>query len=118
MENHSYIEFKKERDLGSILSDTFRFIRENWKAYFLTVLKISAPAMVVVLAALGFYFYSFSGLFTSTTAGDPDLSGTLGMGAAAIILVLAGTITYVLMNASSLFFIKSYIDNNGKSRLL
>ena len=38
MENNSFIEFKKERDLGAIITDTFKFIRENWKEYFLTVL--------------------------------------------------------------------------------
>lgn len=117
MENHSHIEFKKERDLGSILSDTFKFIRENWKEYFLTVLKISAPALIVMLAALGFYFYSFSGMFSSiseTNINGPDFSSSFTMGLAAIILMLAGSATYVLMNASSLYFIRSYINNNGE----
>ena len=69
MENHSYIEFKEERDLGSILSDTFKFLRENWKSYFLTVLKICGPALLVFMTAFGFYMYSFSGLFTGI--GEP-----------------------------------------------
>nr|MDJ0646603.1 hypothetical protein [Flavobacteriaceae bacterium] len=118
MENHSYIEFKKERDLGSILSDTFKFIRENWKPYFLTVLKISAPALVIMLAALGFYFYSFSGMFSTISvdpSAEPSASSAFTMGLSAIVLMLAATATYVLMNMSSLYYIKSYINNNGKT---
>ena len=118
MENHSFIEFKKERDLGSILSDTFKFIRENWKPYFLTVLKISAPALIVMLVAIGFYFYSFSGMFSNLNATtydglEPNVSNTFSMGFSAIILMIAATATYVLMNASSLYYIKTYIKNNG-----
>ncbi len=116
MKNISYIEFKKERDLGGILSDTFRFIRENWKPYFLTVLKIAAPALIVMLLAVGFYFYSFSGMFSSLGVdgtGEPDITSTFSTGLSAIILLVAATATYVLMNMASLYYIKSYIENNG-----
>jgi len=118
MENHSFIEFKKERDLGSILSDTFKFIRENWKSYFLTVLKISAPALIIMLVSVGFYMYSFSGMFSQIAADDlgvlkPNIASTGMMITSAIVLMISATATYVLMNISSLYFIKSYIDNDG-----
>lgn len=120
MGNHSYIEFKKERDLGSILSDTFKFIRENWKAYFLTVLKISGPALIIVLTALGFYFYSLSGMFTSIGSPgfeneSPDLANSGLMFIAVIVLMFAAVALYVLMNMASLYYIKSYIKNSGKA---
>lgn len=121
MENHSYIEFKQERDLGSILSDTFKFLRENWRAYFLTVLKICGPVLLVFLTALGFYFYSISGMMSGLgTPGweqdGPDVSSTGIMMLAVVVLMLAGTALYVLMNMASLYYIKSYIDHGGEIR--
>ena len=35
--NKEYIEFKKERDLGSIITDAFKFIRIEGKQFFLTI---------------------------------------------------------------------------------
>ena len=118
MENYSYIEFKKERDLGSILSDTFKFIRENWKSYFLTVLKICAPALVVVLVSLAVYFYSLSGMFSNIgTPGweseAPDIGNSGLMFVAVFALIFAGVTLYVLMHMASLYYIKSYIKNAG-----
>ena len=118
MENHSYIEFKQERDLGTILSDTFRFIRENWRAYFLTVLKICGPVLLIFLTALGFYMYSFSGLFTGIgqpgwEQEGPDTGSAGMMVISVVVFMIAAIALYVLMNVSSLYFVRSYIDNNG-----
>ena len=120
MENHSYIEFKRERDLGTILSDTFRFIRENWRAYFLTVLKICGPVLLIFLTALGFYMYSFSGLFTGIgqpgwEQEGPDTGSAGMMVISVVVFMLAAIALYVLMNVSSLYFVRSYIDNNGRT---
>ncbi len=118
MENLNYIEFKQERDLGTILSDTFRFIRENWRSYFLTVLKICGPVLLVFLTALGFYLYSFSGLFSGVgqpgwEQEGPDLSSTSMMFISVVVLLISAVALYVLMNAASLYYVRSYIDNRG-----
>lgn len=120
MQNNSFIDFKRERDIGTILSDTFKFIRENWKNYFSTVLKISAPAIIIFLVALGFYLYSFSGLFPNfgtlqtNVNPEPEVENLGIMAIAGIVFFLAAIASYVFINISSLYFIKSYIDNNGK----
>ncbi len=119
MENYSFIEFKKERDLGTILSDTFKFLRENWKAYFLTILKVCGPVLLVFITALGFYMYSFSGLFSGIgepgwEQEGPDVNSTSLMFISIIVLMLAGIALYVLMNTASLYFIRSYITNKGE----
>jgi hypothetical protein len=48
--NSNYIEFKKQRELGEILSDTFAFFRNEFKPFFTTFFEIVGPflsAMVV-----------------------------------------------------------------------
>ena len=117
METINYIEFKKERDLGSIISDTFKFIRENWKSYFLTVIKITLPVLILFLLILGYYFYSLSGLFSNIDNDtiENTFSG-LGMVSFAItyiLLLFSGVALYVLMVMSSLYYIRSYINNGG-----
>lgn len=119
MENLDQIEFKKERDLGAIITDTFKFIRENWKDYFSTVFRIAGPPFILFIIAMGYYMVSVGGMMSDSTASIDNQfefeSGTnfMGMFGAVAIVMIAGIVFYVLMQMASLFFIKSYINNNG-----
>ena len=119
MDNNSYVEFKKERDLGSIITDTFKFIRENWKEYFTAVIKIAGPFILAGAIVMVLFMGSLSGLFNEmvgTVGNDPgtvfgilgEMFGWIGL------LILVATIVYVIVSITSLYFIKSYIKNNGK----
>ena len=44
------IQFKKQRDLGAILGDTFSFLRNEWKQLFTLIFKIAGPALILVVA--------------------------------------------------------------------
>lgn len=115
MENNNFIEFKKERDLGAIITDTFKFIRENWKEYFLTVLKIVGPVLAISLVFIVFYMLTVSDVFSELENVQNNPGGflqTMFSWFAAIIFVYA--ILYTLLSMASLYFIKSYIKNNGK----
>jgi len=115
MENNSFIEFKKERDLGAIITDTFKFIRENWKEYFLTVLKIVGPVLLLGLVVLVFYMFSMSDMFTDLAKIDSNPDGFLANIFSWIFgLMFVYILLYTLLSMSSLYFIKSYIKNNGK----
>jgi hypothetical protein len=115
MENNSFIEFKKERDLGAIITDTFKFIRENWKEYFLTVLKIVGPVLLLGLVVLVFYMFSMSDMFTDLAKIDSNPGGFLANIFSWIFgLMFVYILLYTLLSMSSLYFIKSYIKNNGK----
>lgn len=89
--NNDYIEFKKQRELGSILSDTFAFLRSQFKPFFGTYFKIVGPYLVIMLIASGFYLYSFQPIF--------------GMGAGNVDAVFSGA----LLAISLLVFILSFI---------
>lgn len=116
METENFIEFKKERDLGAIITDTFKFIRENWKEYFLTVLKIVGPVLMIALAVLVFYMFTMSDLFTNMVDFQNNSGSFLGTLFSWIFgLIFVYILLYTLLSMASLYFIKSYIANNGKA---
>ena len=114
------IEFKKERDLGAIITDTFTFIRENWKDYFLTVFKIIGPVLLIGAALLVFAMVSYSGaikgiISLDQSAPDPSevFGNMFGMFGWLFLMLLVFAIVYTLLAEVSLYYIKSYIENNG-----
>jgi len=114
------IEFKKERDLGAIITDTFTFIRENWKDYFLTVFKIIGPVLLVGAAILVFAMVSYSGAIKGILTLDqsaPDPSGAFdsifGMFGWLFLMFVVFGIVYTLLSEVSLYYVKSYIENDG-----
>ena len=85
------INFKKQRELGDILTDTFAFIRSEWKALFGMIFKLAGPALVIVLIA---YIY-----YMQTTLGSMGTADFLGSGVftfsfaiALFILLIAGIV--------------------------
>ncbi|UMB61579.1 hypothetical protein MHL31_05075 [Lutibacter sp. A80] len=114
METNSFIEFKKERDLGAIITDTFKFIRENWKEYFTVVLKIVGPVLLVGLGVLVFYMFTMSDLFSELDTIEANPIGFLSqMFSWVFVLIFVYVLMYTLLSMSSLYFIKSYIEHNG-----
>lgn len=109
METTNYVEFKKTRDLGSIITDAFKFIRENWKGYFGTIIKIAGPAFIVFIVAMGMYMRSLGGIFSDIDTPNFDIGIILYV----VILMISGLAFYVLMQMASLYYIKSYINNHG-----
>lgn len=111
----NFIEFKKERDLGAIITDTFKFIRENWKEYFLTVLKIVGPVLLIALTVLVLYMFTMSDLFKDLDNVDVNPGGFLSKIFSWFFgLMFVYILLYTLLSMASLYFIKSYINNFGK----
>lgn len=107
------IQFKKQRDLGEILGDTFKFIRLNWKLLFGLILKITGPALLVLL---GTYILYARSLFGTMDFVD-GLATWNSMGSSAVfsivLMIVAALVYYALLNGVIMHFIKSYINNNG-----
>ena len=107
-----YIEFKKKRELGEILSDTFAFIRNEFKSFCGVYFKIVGPYLVVMLICYGFYISQFGdpgNIFLSLgTVSSMALILAIGL-----LLLLSALVSYVMSQATVLFYIKSYVDNRG-----
>ena len=115
--SNNYIEFKKQRELGEILSDSFVFIRNEFKPFLGTILKIVGPYIFVMLISMGFYMYTIGDIFNLTAIGNTSIStySPLIMVLAVVALLLSSIAAYVLAQGTVLHYIKSYIDNRGST---
>ncbi len=120
MQNNSFIEFKKERDLGAIINDTFAFIRENWKPYFGAIIKIAGPFIlagsILMVVFLGYYLNVVGDMTGMNNGGNPDdvLGMLLPMFGWIGLLAIVFMLVYVIVSLTSLYYVKSYISNNGE----
>ncbi|WP_339609366.1 hypothetical protein [uncultured Planktosalinus sp.] len=108
------INFKQQREIGSIITDIFKFIREEGKSLFTIILKVTGPAL---LAMIGSYIF-----YMQTTLGNIErmiISETLGTNTIiSVFLLLISVIAfYSLIYGTILGYIKSYIDTDGKVNL-
>ncbi len=110
---NEFINFKKQREIGSILTDMFKFIRLNWKLLFELIFKVSGPALLIMLGAYVFYMQSMAGSFGLLESVGSYSNFSAKMILALIVLMIAGMVYYALLNGVVLHFIKSYIKNNG-----
>ena len=125
MEVDQQIEFRQERDLGTIISDTFRFFRLEWKPFFNFIFKIAiVPILVAVSAMTGtpmlYFTFTSSKLFANSDFENPEAfepTGFLGNStdilSATLVMSICYLIAYVFINIGSLYYIKSYIENEG-----
>ncbi|QAA80234.1 hypothetical protein EI546_00135 [Aequorivita sp. H23M31] len=107
------IHFKQQRELGSILTDVFKFIRLNWKPLFNLIFKIAGPALVVLIAAYIYYMQDvFGNLGMLQSLESFENFGTTSF-LGVLILFIAILVYYSLLNGVVLHCIKSYINNRG-----
>tara|TARA_R110002072_G_scaffold23949_2_gene82020 strand:+ start:135758 stop:136630 length:873 start_codon:yes stop_codon:yes gene_type:complete len=108
------IQFKKQRDLGAILGDTFSFLRNEWKQLFTLIFKIAGPALILVVASYIFYMSTTLGSFADLTNPSGPIGNFTFNAVLAILLMLCSIIAfYALLYGTILNYIKSYIKNNG-----
>lgn len=115
---NNFIQFKKQRDFGSIISDTFQFIRLEYKAIFRLYLK-HVGWMLLLLVAAGTY-YQYASLTTINTINITDgvneyLIETLMSSGLALLILLLASIAYSALSVTTINgIIKSYAHNKGE----
>lgn len=108
--NQDYIEFKKQRELGEIISITFKFIRENYKEGGKIFMKLVGPAFILLIAAVAFYSWATLG---TTFLGSMDLN-TSDFLISAGLLFVAYLLYMTSMTGTVYHIILSYINNRGR----
>ncbi|WP_299365740.1 hypothetical protein [Winogradskyella sp.] len=117
--NRPYIEFRKNSDFSGILTDTFGFIRNEFKPFMKTIFNVAGPAILVFMLSLAVYNYVVGDIFDFTSYGGARFDGgniVLTLFAMLIYLVSA-VAAYILTGAAVLFYIKSYVENKGTTDL-
>lgn len=108
MQTRDYIQFKKQRELGDILTVTFKFIRENYKPILRLMSKIVGPYFLILLAAISYYTYAVAG-----SPFEALNNGFTNFLIAFLILAAALLLFYAALYGTILHYIKSYSLHNG-----
>ncbi|QNJ98439.1 hypothetical protein [Constantimarinum furrinae] len=110
------IQFRKQRELGTILTDLFKFLRLNGVQLFGLIFRIAGPALLVVVLSYVYYMQTVfggmggSGWMTSSSTGFGEGVGFL---IALVLLLVSAMVYYALLYGTVLHSIKSYVENNG-----
>lgn len=107
------INFQQQRELGDIITDTFKFIRENFKLLSKVIFKVCGPVFLIILFALGYYSYLGLDTFQNPFFGLGETGSSTMLIFSAFILISSLLAFYVLLYATVLHFIKSYVQNDG-----
>ena len=109
-----YIEFKKQRELGEILSDTFGFLRSEFKPFFTTYFKIVGPFLLVMILAMACYMYyagnSFSLIYLDSSSQVNNLAIIFSIALVYFCSIIA---VYTVSQSTVLHYIKSYANGGG-----
>lgn len=111
MEN--YIEFKKQRELGDILTDTFAFVRTQFKPFISTFFKIVGPYLVVTLISSALYLYFIGDLFNLFQEFDMSVTQIFIFLLVIFIYITSLITVYTMSQSMVLHYIKSYTENGG-----
>jgi hypothetical protein len=117
MNDQNFIQFKRKRDLGTMLSDAFKFLSIEWKPFFYTIFKTAIIPVLIAICLMIYYLFSFTQLF-GDVAQTADFDNIFELNFSELFLPIIGfifsyLIAYALISVSALSYIKSYITNNG-----
>lgn len=101
---NQHIQFKKRRELGEILSDTFSFVRANYKPLFAVLLRTSLIPFILLVLASAYYQYALIDLAEQFYL--PAIASFVGM-------TLAGLFFYASASAAIYSFIKFYDESQS-----
>lgn len=109
----TYIQFKKQRELGEILTDTFGFIRNEFKPLIKTIFQVAGPYLVVFLLALVFYVYTVGDSFSLDVNALFPYKNISILILAYVVYIIGILLAYTFTTATILYYIKAYIENDG-----
>jgi hypothetical protein len=116
MNDQNFINFKKQRDLGAMFSDTFQFLNTEWKPFFGTILKISIIPVIIAICAIVYYTMasvSFLGDFSQVTNYDVFNLNFSDLILPISVAIVSYLIAFASITVAALSYIKSYIAHKG-----
>ena len=105
-----YLNFKRQREIGEILTDTFKFIRLEYKPLFKALVRNAGLPFIVLLGAVAYYAATSTDFLIFTTASFKGGKFFLGF----LFLLVTVLLYYGFLFGTVLNYIKSYIENQGE----
>ncbi len=100
-----YLELRTKRELGTILSDSFTFIRINKTPLWNVLLKTSGVFFVLTVLLSGLYQYAYTASYMTT---DP-----LYFFVVLLLMMLGSVLFYASVSSGVYAFMQNYIETKG-----
>ncbi|MCE7054326.1 hypothetical protein LZF95_06545 [Algoriphagus sp. AGSA1] len=100
-----YLELRTKRELGTILSDSFTFIRINITPLWNVLLKTSGVFFVLTVLLSGLYQYVYTASYMTT---DP-----LYFFVVLLLMMLGSVLFYASVSSGVYAFMQNYIETKG-----
>lgn len=114
------IIFKKEREFGELISDTFAFVKQNYKSLFKVIIKVAGPIMLLMVVSYLIYnFVIFGGNSPFSNNFDIIFENiseryTITFLIGILFMMVVSILFYAIFYATINYSILSYIENNGE----
>lgn len=111
---NQYINFKRKREIGEIITDTFKFLRRNFKPIFRNIFKIVGIPFIILIVASAYNAQSTFNSGSLLNVEDPFgvFNSTSGL-ISTLLVYVAVFIFLTFLNATVMSIIKSYMTNEG-----
>lgn len=117
MNQSNYIEFNKKREIGDIITDTFKFLRKDIKPLFSVLLKTLLIPYVLLIASIVFYSITTSDLASTIYILDNARGNIAGIIISVLALLITGMIYSGLLYGSVTEYIKEYKATQGNPNI-
>lgn len=111
------IEFNKKREIGDIISDTFKFLRKNLKPLFSILLKTLLVPYILLVVAVAFYSVATSDMIDTFAILD-NLNGSIANIIISVVVLAVMIIIYSGMLYGTVSeYIKEYKKTQGEPNI-
>lgn len=111
---NQFINFKRKRELGDIITDTFKFLRRNFKAVFRNLFKIAGIPFLLFVIATAYNGYTSFGSSSLLDVNNPfSAFDSVSVLISTLLVYIAVFVFMIALQVSVLSTVKSYIANDG-----
>ena len=104
------INFKQERDFGSVLGDALKFIKQNFRSFFGSVIVIVGPFLLLMGLGYGYMQQGLLAFRQNPLGGFKNFNAEFVI--AMIIVVIFGLLVNVLLNSVVYAYMGLYSEKN------
>lgn len=108
-----YIELNKKREIGDIITDTFKFLRKNLKQLYPILLKTLLIPFILLIVGIIFYSIMTSDLTNAIYILDNVGNNFIGIIVGVLVIIITGMIYTGLLYGSVTEYMKEYHASNG-----
>lgn len=102
------INFRQARDFGETFNASIKFIRQNFKHFFLTIISIAGPFILIAAISGAFYQSNSIGAISFTKMRQDDFFAQYGI--SLIIFLLASIVSSIALIGTTYAYMINYLE--------